>query len=196
MRSRSFLVWFCLCVVAFLTGCRKSGELPHFGRVPAFSMKDQDGKPFSEDSVRGSVWAAAFVFTRCPTACPRVTRAMKDVQLDAKKRNLALRLVSFSIDPDNDTPEVLSKYAKEYDADTSTWTFATGNLADVQKTAEHGFKIAVEGTADPSKAGFGINHGTQLVLVDPELEIRGYYSTSDPAALTKVVEDAGTLAAR
>jgi len=118
------------------------------------------------------------------------------VQQDAKRRNLDLRLVSFSIDPDNDTPPVLAKYASEYGADTTTWSFLTGDVKSVRATAEQGFKIAAQGSADPSKADFGITHGTQLVLVDGALRIRGYYSTSEDEPLRRIVDDAAKLAGR
>jgi protein SCO1/2 len=157
-------------------------------------MVDQSGNAFTNESVRGKTWAAAFVFTRCPTACPRVTKVMREIQVEAKARNTDLRLVSFSIDPDNDTPEVLRRYAAEYGADLGTWSFVTGDARAVQATAEQGFKIAVDGTADPSKADFGITHGTQLVLVDPKMRIRGYYATSDGQAMKDLVDDARGIA--
>ncbi len=176
-----------------MVGCRQK-KLDDFGAVPAFSMTDQSSKPVTNASFLGTPWAAAFVLTRCPMACPRVTRAMKGVQDDAKHRGVSLRLVSFSVDPDNDTPEVLRQYAQNYGADLTTWSFLTGDADRVRTTAEKGFKIAVEGTSDPSRADFGINHGTQLVLVDSVGHIRGYYATDDEKTLRDVVSDAASLA--
>lgn len=190
--------WFLVCLLgtACVVGCHKANPLPELSPIPAFSLTDQAGKPFTADSMHGAVWAAAFIFTRCPSACPRVTRAMRGVQMDAKNRGVPLRLASFSVDPDNDTPEVLLRYASEYGADTSTWTFVTGDVGAIRKTAEQGFKVAAEGTADPAKADFGIMHGTQLVLVDQAGEIRGYYATNDEQALRKIVTDAATLTSK
>jgi protein SCO1/2 len=99
------------------------------------------------------------------------------------------------VDPDNDTPEILKRYATEYGADLTTWSFVTGDSRAVKETAEKGFKIAVEGSPDPSKADFGLTHGTQLVLVDPEMRIRGYYTTADEQARQNLVNDARGLAA-
>lgn len=181
--------------ILLMSGCRADRDLPELGAVPEFAMVDQSGKPFTNDTVRGKTWAAAFVFTRCPSACPRVTRVMRQIQTQAAARRVDLRLVSFSIDPDNDTPEVLRRYAADYGADLATWSFVTGDAKAIQATAEHGFKIAVEGTADPAKADFGITHGTQLVLVDPKLKIRGYYATNDDQAMKAVVDDAKSLEA-
>lgn len=182
-----------LALALALTGCQKK-KLDDFGPVPSFALTDQAGAPFTSDSLRGKVWAAAFVFTRCPMACPRVTRAMRRVQEDAARRKVALFLVSFSVDPDNDTPAVLRSYAREYGADLASWSFVTGDATVVRTTAEQGFKIAVEGTADPRRADFGITHGTQLVLVDGALHIRGFYATDDEAALARVVTDAAQIA--
>jgi len=181
-------------LLALVSGCHRAPALSDYGEVPRFRMTDQSGQVISKESLQGNTWAAAFMFTRCPTACPRVTRAMRGVQLDAEKRHVPLRLVSFSVDPDNDSPDVLRRYATEYQADLRSWSFVTGDAKAIRETAEKGFKIAVEGTADPSRADFGIIHGTQLVLVDPAGHIRGFYGTSDAAALAQLVTDAGRLA--
>jgi len=193
-RSLSLCLLAALAVLA--AGCRQAQALPDLGKIPSFSLTDQDNHPFTNSTLAGKAWVAAFVFTRCPMACPKVTRAMKDVLADAQRQQVPLHLVSFSIDPDNDTPEVLRKYARDYGVDTSRWTFVTGNPKAIATTAERGFKIAVEGTADPSKADFGITHGTQLVLVDKEGSIRGFYGSGDAEALKKMVSDAGRLAAK
>jgi protein SCO1/2 len=196
MKFLAQLLLICLLGIGFVLGCHRTSALPELGAVPQFALTDQAGKSFTSDSMRGAVWAAAFIFTRCPSACPRVTKAMRGVQLDAKSRGVPLRLVSFSVDPDNDTPEVLTRYASQYGADTSTWMFVTGDATALRKTAEQGFKIAAEGTADPAKPDFGIIHGTQLVLVDQAGKIRGYYATDDEQALRKIVTDATTLTSK
>ena len=192
--SRCLFLCLCLLVPLGAIGCRRAQALPEFGKVPAFSLTDQDGRPFTNAALAGKVWVAAFVFTRCPMACPKVTKAMKGVLADARREEVPLHFVSFSIDPENDTPEVLRKYARDYGIDTSGWTFVTGDPTAIRTTAERGFKIAVDGTADPSKADFGITHGTQLVLVDKVGSIRGFYGSSDDDSLKKMVPDAGRLA--
>lgn len=190
--QRAVLWFFCLGITGLAAACR-SPRLPDLGTVPGFSMTDQASQPVTNQTFRGKVWAAAFIFTRCPSACPVVTKAMRGVQLDAQHRGVPLRLVSFSVDPDNDTAEVLKRYATQYGADTATWSFLTGDAAAVRVTAEQGFRIAAEGTADPSKPDFGIAHGTQLVLVDGEGKIRGYYASNDEQARRKLVVDASGL---
>jgi protein SCO1/2 len=182
-----------LSAAVVLTGCHSTPDLPTFGAVPDFSLTDQAGKPFTRDTLKGQPWIAAFVFTRCPSACPRVSRAMRELQIEAAQRKAKIHLVSFSVDPEFDTPAVLQRYAKEYGADLGSWSFVTGNADTIQKTAEQGLKIAAQGKADPTKADFGITHGTQLVLVDGRGTIRGYYASSDDAALARLLDDATRL---
>jgi protein SCO1 len=181
-----------LSQVAF--GCRRAAELPPLGSVGSFSLTDQAGRPVSEGTLRGQVWAAAFFFTRCPTVCPRITRRMRDLQQAAAKDSVKLQLVSFSVDPDNDTPDVLSAYAKQYGADLATWRFLTGDLEIVRKTSEQGFKLALDGKAKAGAEHFGLFHGSHLVLVDAAGQIRGYYRTSEDAQMAQLLKDAALLA--
>jgi protein SCO1/2 len=174
-------------------GCRRASDLPALGNVGSFSLIDQAGRPVSAETLRGQVWAAAFFFTRCPTVCPRITRRMRDLQQAAAKDGVKLQLVSFSVDPDNDTPEVLTAYAKQYAADLSTWRFLTGDLEVVRKTSEQGFKLALDGKATPEAKDFGLFHGSHLVLVDGAGQIRGYYRTSEDAQMAQLLKDAALL---
>jgi len=178
----------------FASACHRAPPPPDLGTVPNFSMTDELGKPFTNTTLAGKTWAAAFVFTRCPTACPRVTRLMRRLQEQAESRHLDLRFVSFSIDPDNDTPSVLKQYAAQYGADLATWSFVTGGDSDkVKATAEQGFKIAVDGKPDPSKTNLGLSHGTELVLVDGGGKIRGYYATNDDTEAFRILDDAARI---
>jgi protein SCO1 len=174
-------------------GCRRASELPGLGNVGTFNLIDQSGRPISAESMRGRVWAAAFFFTRCPTVCPRITRRMRDLQQAAAKDGVKLQLVSFSVDPDNDTPEVLTAYAKQYGADLSTWRFLTGDLEVVRKTSEQGFKLALDGKATPGVEDFGLFHGSHLVLVDGTGQIRGYYRTDEDSQMAQLLRDAALL---
>jgi protein SCO1/2 len=174
-------------------GCRRASELPALGNVGKFSLTDQAGGAVSAETLRGQVWAAAFFFTRCPTVCPRITRRMRDLQQAAAKGGVKLGLVSFSVDPDNDTPEVLAAYAKQYGADLATWRFLTGDLEVIRKTSEQGFKLALDGKATPGAEHFGLFHGSHLVLVDGNGQIRGYYRTSEDEQMAQLLKDAALL---
>jgi protein SCO1 len=176
-----------------LDGCSRGADLPALGRVGEFSLTDQAGRPVTAATLRGKVWAAAFFFTRCPTVCPRITRRMRELQQAAVKDGVKLELVSFSVDPDNDTPEALTTYAKEFGADLSTWRFLTGDLEVVRKTSEQGFKLALDGKATPGAEHFGLFHGSHLVLVDGSGQIRGYYRTSEDEPMAQILRDAARL---
>jgi protein SCO1/2 len=175
--------------------CRQSEAaqaLPQLGTVGPFWLTDQDGRSFSEQSLTGKVWVAAFMFTRCPSICPEMTRRMRNLQEQAQARDLKLNFVSFSVDPENDTPEVLRRFAAQYGADTRSWSFLTGDNSVIRNAAENGFKIGVEGVAGAG-ANMGITHGTHLVLLDGARTIRGYYQSSEPEKLKQLLDDAAAL---
>lgn len=177
-----------------LAACRSNPPLPELGNVPSFSLESEESKPFGSRDLAGHVWAVAFMFTRCPTVCPRVTRFMRKVQSAAKAQRVGLTLVSISVDPDNDTPVVLKEYAQRFHADRASWKFLTGDFESIKKTSEDGFKLALEGRADPKARDFGIVHGSHLVLVDQRSKIRGYYRTEDEAEAARLLADAKRLA--
>jgi protein SCO1/2 len=165
------------------------------GTVPPFELTDQEGRPFGSRDLAGRVWVASFVFTRCETVCPRVTARMARVQGRTRNLEPALHLVSFSVDPEHDTPARLAAYAQAHRASPRMWTFLTGPAGAVQETVERGLRVSMgKGPADPSPAG--ISHGTHLVLVDGAGRIRGYYDPGDADAVDRVVRDAALLVNR
>ena len=167
--------------------------LPELGKVGPFALTDQAGERVDNATLAGKPWVAAFMVTRCPTVCPRITAEMKKLQAAAKQKGVSLHWVSFSVDPEHDTPEVLRGYAASNAIDTSNWSLLTGDLAAIKKTSVDSFKLALDGTADPNKDHLGILHGSHLVLVDAAGTIRGYYATNDPEALKKLLVDAARL---
>jgi protein SCO1/2 len=184
-----------------LAGCQRSEAaaraaeaLPRLGAVGPFWLTDQEDRTFTEASLDGKVWVAAFMFTRCPTVCPEMVRRMRGLQEQARQRGVPLELVSFSVDPENDTPEVLRAYVAAQGIDTRNWHFLTGDSAVIRTTAEKGFKIGVEGTPKAGEDHYGITHGTHLVLLDSHRTIRGYYQSSDPEKVAALLDDAAVLA--
>lgn len=174
-------------------GCKSRRQLDVMGEIPAFTFTDQSGKPFGAADLRGRVSVAAFMFTRCPTICPRITVTMQQLQQQAKQQELRIHWVSFSVDPENDTPPVLQAYAKQYNIDLDTWSLLTGDSAEIRTVAEQGFKIAAEGKAHADSEHYGISHGSHLVLVDQRGHIRGYYRTLDDDARARLLDDARML---
>jgi protein SCO1/2 len=160
--------------------------------LPAFTLTDQRGQPFGLADLKGKVWVADFVFTSCPTVCPKLTRKMREIQHRARNLGDVFHLVTFSVDPANDTPAVLAAYAAEYHADTRRWTFLTGPLETVEPTVIKGFKIAM-GKEDVGQGMFSIFHGEKLVLVDRDGNIRGYYDADDEGTAA-LLGDIGLIA--
>jgi protein SCO1/2 len=184
--------WVVLALVGLVicAGCREQvAPLPVLGQVEQFALTDQDGKATSLGSFAGKPWVAAFMFTRCPSICPRITQAMKGLQAQANEKKLQVHWVSFSVDPSNDTPTVLREYMQKQGVTGSNWSFLTGDIEVIKRTAEDSFKQALEGQADPQKPDFGITHGSHLVLVDPKGAIRGFYRSSDDAELNRLLGD-------
>ncbi len=168
---------------------------PVLGTLPAFQLTDQDDQPFGSRDLAGRVWVASFIFTRCDTACPSITRQMARIQGRARNLEPALHLVSFSVDPEHDTPARLAAYARAHRASPRMWTFLTGSNDAVRDTVQKGLRVSMsQQEGDPSPAG--ISHGTHLVLVDGAGRIRGYYDPGEPGAVDRVVRDAALLVNR
>ena len=159
-------------------------QLPVIGEIPAFSLVDQDGDLFTLENVKGNVWLADFIFTTCSGPCPIMTERMGMVQhdlLDIDK----LKFVSFTVNPDYDTPEVLKKYAQRFDADVGSWSFVTGKYEQIQELIVEGFKMG-----DVEEIVF---HSTRFALVDHEGNLRGYYSGTEPAEHEILTRDIQSL---
>ncbi len=161
-------------------------DVPVLGSVPEFSLTEANGTALRRADLLGKVWVASFLFTRCGEACPLMMQHEARLQPDLPLRD-DLRLVSFSVDPDWDTPKVLTEYAHTFGADRNRWLFLTGDKKQVYYLASDGFHLAAQ-PADPAK-DMPILHSTKLVLVDRGGAIRGYYDSSDPAEMEKLIRD-------
>lgn len=163
------------------------------GRVPAFKLTNQAGKQVSERDFAGKVWVASFVFTRCASVCPMLTANFRDLQQTLRDVP-DIAYVSISVDPEYDTPSVLSAYAARFDADVTRWQFLTGPLADIERTVVNGFKMHIGDRKplahDPTLVE--IMHGEHFVLVDQSGTIRGYFQ-SDEAGLAELATAARAL---
>jgi protein SCO1 len=168
--------------------------LPVLGTLPAFQLTGQDGRPFGSAQLKGRVWAAGFIFTRCPTICPALTSTMAKIQRRARGIQQTFHLVSFSVDPAHDTPGRLTEFAHQHNASPQMWTFVTGPIDAMKQTVEDGLKIAMGASQLQGEQDFAsIFHGTHFVLVDQELRIRGYYDSTAADVEDRILEDAAML---
>jgi protein SCO1/2 len=169
-------------------GCAPGPALPVLGEVPAFRLTERSGDLFGSDDLRGRVWVADFIFTRCPDVCPAVTANMKRLEAHASGPTL----VSFSVDPVHDDPTVLAGYADRHEAGPR-WKFLTGGREAIAGLLKDGFHVAF-GDGGPPEAP--ITHSDRMVLVDETLHIRGYYRGRDPDDLSRLEADLARLAER
>jgi protein SCO1/2 len=159
-----------LLAIAGLTLSCSKPSLPDYGLIPQFTLTDSNGQPFDSQSLHGKVWVADFIYTNCPGPCPRMTSQMH--QMEQKVNGFEdVRLVSFSVDPDRDTPAALTEFAHRFGGPTAQWYFLTGSPATVHLLAHDVFKVGdLIGVMD---------HSTKFMLVDKKGHLRGYYSSFD-----------------
>jgi len=182
---------------AFAWYWRTPPALPHLAPVPGFSLVDQLGQPLSTLELRGQVVIYDFIFTRCPDACPLLTSKAAWLQQELPARPMGgvpITLVSITVDPGYDVPEVLAAYADRYGADPARWHFLTGPVPMVRQVLD-GFQALAE--ADAQDFGPGevprIAHSERFMLSDAEGALRGLYP-SDEEGLMKLRHDAIGLA--
>lgn len=155
--------------------------LPVLGEVPAFSLTDATGAAVTENTFRGKVWVADFMFTSCPDVCPILATHMAEVQAHYADEP-RVHLVSFSVDPGTDTPPVLAAYGARFGADPARWSFLTGPVDAVKAVVVDGFKMVMERTETPG-APAAVLHGERFVVVDREGRIRAYPDPKEPGKL-------------
>ena len=154
-----------------------------FGPAPEFSLTERSGQKFSKVNLAGKLWIADFIFTNCPGQCPMMSANMKRLQTLFPKET-GLQLISFTVDPDRDTPEVLSGYADRYEAEKNRWFFLTGTKEEINRVLT-GFFL--------SEVGEPFMHSTRFILVDPAGRVRGYYDSEEPEKMSALIRDAKTL---
>jgi cytochrome oxidase Cu insertion factor (SCO1/SenC/PrrC family) len=159
--------------------------------VPPFALVDQNGNPVTRESLRGRPWVAAFIFTRCPTGvCPMMAARLGKLQDAIDPR---VRLVSFSVDPERDTPEVLRRYAASFGADGERWSLLTGDKATIYAVAD-AMKVAVMPAPTPERPD-DITHSDRFILVDADGKVRQTYRSNDEDAMAKLQQDVRELLA-
>jgi protein SCO1/2/putative membrane protein len=161
--------------------------------LPDFELVERSGAHLTRDALLGRPWIAGFIFTRCQGPCPLVTARMR--RLEDELAGADLRLVSVTVDPGHDTPEVLSRYADSVTADKERWLFVTGDPAQVTSLVRDGFHLGVERNPEASRPSDSITHDTHLALVGPDGVVRGYFASDDEASLLELRRQARVLAA-
>jgi protein SCO1 len=172
---------------AYGSRAQAGGPLPTLWRVPEFAFPDQHRTSVAPSALAGKVWIADFIFTTCTTVCPVLSAKM--VMLQHQLTAPDLRFVSFSVDPEHDQPEVLARYAQEWNASESRWRLLATDAAGLARIAD-GMHVAVAPTGDAQNP---ILHSSVFFLVDGQGDVRGIYDSADDEALRRLVVDAATL---
>lgn len=162
------------------SSCSHPRQLDFYGSVPDFTLISQTGQPIQLKNLEGKVWVADFVYTNCTGPCPRMSSEMHQVQ-EAVRNLKDVNLVSFTVDPARDTPQVLAAYAKHFQAEPSRWLFLTGEPAVLLKLARDGFHLAVSADA--------LSHSTHFALVDRHARVRQYYGAFEPESVLRLIDD-------
>ena len=173
-----------LFIVSMLSmaACSREKPLAVLGQIPQFQLTSQEGNPFSRAELDGHVWVADFIFTNCEGPCPRMSSHMHSIQ---ERTGLGVKLVSFTVDPERDTPGVLLDYAKKFTANPTRWTFLTGSKETLNLLDRDAFKLG--------SLGAEMDHSTRFVLIDKKGRVRGYYGIADGDPVERIVADAARL---
>lgn len=176
-----------LLVTLFLVACGEEFETNMSEEVSDFEFTTQDKEKMSLDDLKGDWWIANFIFTNCTTVCPPMTANMANLQQNMKEENLDAQLVSFSVDPDRDTPETLEKFAQQFQADFSNWTFLTGyEFQTIKEFSIKSFKSLVD---EPPEGSDQVTHGINFFLVNPEGKVIKNYNGTQSEEMQNIVDD-------
>lgn len=161
-------------------------ELPVLGQVPPFELVNENGTTVTLQTFSGQPWVIDWIFTRCGGQCPLMTQRMAILQGWLKEKGIEnVQLVSGTVDPENDTPEVLKEYAEIWKADPQIWTFLTGPRDAIYPLITEGFKLGVEENEGKPVSDMFV-HSDRFVLVDGAGQIRGYFILSEDAEMRRM----------
>jgi len=168
--------------------------LPILGEVPDFSLVDSDGRAVTAQDMEGAPWVAGFIFTTCAGVCPLMSGQMEWLQEELPEDS-PVRLLSITVDPARDTPEVLAAYAKRFHARPERWQFVTGEPQEIYALAKDGFHLGAGALPDyvPERDDGPFFHSSRLALVDAQRRIRGYYEGVESAQVDRLRKDLALL---
>src|SRR5438445_7586750 len=196
-RSVEWIVWggLVLVMVAILGAFVISRSrqtvppLPVYATVPDFSLTNQIGGVIALSDLRGKVWVADIIFTRCPGPCPKLTKQMSELRA-ALPANAPVELVSLTADPAYDTPEVLKRYGERFGATPDRWQFLTGKKTDLYRLATRGLLLVLDEVKPEQRESENdlFVHSTLLVVVDKQARIRATFEGAGPSSRQKILQ--------
>lgn len=180
MRARSLALAFAWFVLVL--GCTQKSEPAQ--RLTSFTFRDQRGHEFTRADLTGQVWIADFVYTSCQSACPLLTSRL--VALQQRLPTPSLRFVSFSVDPDMDTPDALARYAARWNPAEKRWALLSTNAAELAALTQ---KLRLE----LSRGEGDISHTNRFFLIDAASNVVASYDSSDDAEVEQLVSDVSRM---
>lgn len=169
----------------FLASCT-SFESNMSREVADFNFINQDNETVSLEDLKGNWWIADFIFTNCVTICLPMTHNMVKLQKELADNDLDVQLISFSVDPDVDTPEVLREYAENYAADLTNWSFLTGYDFDtIKDLSMNSFISGLQREPDTDQ----VQHSSRFFLINPDGKIIKYYSGIESDTIETIMKD-------
>lgn len=190
--------WLIFCVFFFSYPLYKSmnrelpPELPVLFELPDYKLIDSNGKFFGSEDLKGKPYIANFHFTSCPTICPEIMEKTQKIQKRFKGLGDKVAIVSFTVDPETDTPKVLFKKARELHANPFVWKFLTGTKDKLQDLIIKGFKVAMGEKVSEENNIYDIAHSSKIFLVDSKNRVRSLY-TYEKNSINKLMIDMGLL---
>lgn len=176
----------------FFVSCEKQTPkqqvlIGKFKEVGDFDFTDQQSRSLKIDDLKGKVWIANFIFTSCAAECLVLSARFAELQrLFATEDDLAF--VSFSVDPQTDTPERLGQFANRWHANPEKWFFLTGEAAEVDALVKNSFLLPI--TRDPIEAGKLMSerfiHSNRFAIVDRSGTVRAYVEGLEPEAISTI----------
>lgn len=174
-------------------------NLEVIGPVPAFSLTNQEGKSISDKDYLGKVYVLEFFFTTCPTICPKMNQSMLTIEKEFFG-NPNFGIASITINPENDTPQVLKEHAKKLGVTSKNWHFLTGNQEEIMDLSNKGFNLYA---GENKNVNGGFEHSGLFALIDKEGKIRCrkdeygnpilYYDGLDKKGVAAIKEDIAIL---
>jgi len=155
--------------------------------VPDFTLTDENNKIVTKEELKGQPWIASFIFTRCTFTCPVMSSKMARLQKSISDPRV--KLISFTVDPEHDTPEVMKSYAAKFGADPDRWHFLTGPKEKIAEISM-GMKLGLQYSSKPTD----ITHSERFVLIGRDGRVVGYYDGTNDSEVQRLAADASKLA--
>lgn len=156
--------------------------------VPSFSFINQEGKTITDNNLKDKIYVANFFYATCPRECPKMSDQLQRVQ-QAFKDDSSVKIISHTINPEHDSVQVLAEYAKKYEANPYQWWFVTGSKEAINTIAQEGYIVSAAQGKNPED----FFHSQDLILIDKEKRIRGFYDGMDTPSVDTLIAEIKVL---